>query len=142
MVWNRQGATIASVMVATAGLTGCGPIELRKPVTVVRTSTPGVAFVMVQPVTQFDRDDPDPVLGETDRNSDYILLCDARRGDGMRCTVASEASLSRFSEHRSVVKEGTTFNAGIAADAAADVRTGTEGAASSPPAPPAQGGAR
>lgn len=135
---NRERTAFALACVATVGIAGCGPIELRKPVTVVRTSTPGVAYVMVQPVTQFDRDDPDPVLGETDRNSDYILLCDARRGDGMRCSVASEASLSRFSEHRSVVKEGATFNAGTAVDAAADVRTGSE----APSAPTVPGAAK
>jgi hypothetical protein len=138
MEWNRERTLGALACMLAVGAAGCAPVELRKPVTVVPTSTPGVAYVLVQPVTWKDRDDADPELAETDRNSDYILLCDARYGDGMRCAVAPEVSRSRFSEHRPIVKSGKAFNFGTAVGEGIKVETGP--AATPPAGPPGQPG--
>lgn len=146
MEWIREGGGILVACVVVACASGCTPVEFRKPVTVVPTDTPGLAYVLVQPVTWKDRDDPDPELEETDRNSDYILLCDGRYGDGMKCAVAPEVSRSRFSEHRPVVKSGKSFNLGTAvADGAVASEPLPAPSPAGPPAPPGQpgqGGAR
>jgi hypothetical protein len=115
-------------LAAASWLVGCGaPVELRRPVTVVPTKTPGLAYVIVHPVTKTSKGDAAPRIGDVHRNSDYILLCDGRFGDGMRCSIPDEVAFERASEHPESSKRG------------ADVRqlpgSGESGAASASPPP-------
>jgi hypothetical protein len=71
--------------------------------TIVPTETAGVVFVIVHPkmnkqgviqgVTQPGDDN------KVGNNADYIMLCDGRPVDGMRCEMLTEAAMSRFSYH-------------------------------------------
>ena len=78
----------------------CTRVAPMAPVTVVHTRTPGVAFVVVRPTAKsmeatkrVQPHDGKPI----DPTSQYILLCDARPVDGMRCSIPTEASIARYS---------------------------------------------
>ena len=69
---------------------GCNPVIYRDPVTVVPTRTPGVAYVIVHPNMDQQSSTAPTQPGDGTRvqgNSDYVLLCDARPPDGMRCSL-------------------------------------------------------
>jgi hypothetical protein len=79
---------------------GCVPVVYRDPVTVVPTRTPGVAYVIVHPNMDQQPATSPTQPGDGSRvqgNSDYVLLCDARPPDGMRCSVVVEAAFDRYS---------------------------------------------
>jgi len=81
-------------------LTGCGAAVQVASVDYVWTRTPGVVFVVVHPVKLVAKRYPSQVDGsgkEVDARSEYVLLCDARKSDGMHCDVATEAGTRRFS---------------------------------------------
>jgi hypothetical protein len=78
----------------------CMQVVAVEPVTLVPTRTPGVTFVVVRPVvagTGDKRRVQPRDNAQVDPNSEYILMCDARPADGMRCSVPTEAALARYS---------------------------------------------
>ena len=88
------------LLVACAMGVGCNHVVQVAPVTVVPTRTAGVAFVVVRPTAKVGEgkhriqpSDGKPI----DATSQYILLCDARGVDGMRCAIPTEAAIARFS---------------------------------------------
>jgi hypothetical protein len=73
-------------------------------------------FVVVHPSTtsQMPSDVTQPGDGtRIHRSSSYILLCDGRKGDGMRCEVANEAALRRYSYAPSSQSGGPDIKEGI-----------------------------
>jgi hypothetical protein len=107
-------------VVGALALAGCGvpppPVVVAppppKPVTVVETSTPGVAFVIVSP--QITRDVSSWAEHEKLARQ-YILLCDGRPADGMHCEIPTEAAIARISQHPKVgpAKEPLDIGLGI-----------------------------
>jgi hypothetical protein len=92
----KLGALSAVVMAM-----GCRPrVVAVEPPTLVPTRTPGVMFVIVHPSGSkgraSDLTQPGDQQGVNPQSS-YILLCDGRKGAGMRCEVATEAALRRYS---------------------------------------------
>lgn len=93
-------------------MTGCylQRVHHLDPVTVYPTATPGVAWVRVASETCVDVDG--------DRNkracADYMLLCDARRGDGMHCSIPPEVASTRISRHPNSRASTDSFDAGVA----------------------------
>ena len=83
-------------------LVGCGAaVPAAAPVDYVWTRTPGVVFVIVRPAPLTGKRypvTPDQGSGQpVDPHAEYVLACDARSPEGMRCEVASEAALRRYS---------------------------------------------
>ena len=104
---NLRRVSFAAALVLVGAAAGCVPKPAVKGfvggVTYVPTTTPGVMFVIVDPHVLSPeryrelRTREQPGGGVVGPNSQYILLCDGRAVDGMRCQVASEASLARWS---------------------------------------------
>lgn len=67
-------------LVASAG---CGVTVIGPRVTLVSTTTPGTAYVVVHPVVSRSR-------GSLDGSSDYILFCDGRGTGAMVCGIPPE----------------------------------------------------
>ncbi len=83
---------------------GCVPTTVPGPkFTIVPTETAGVVFVVVHP----SPNKPKGIEGavqpgdgkKVSNDADYIMLCDGRPVDGMRCELLAEAGMSRFSYH-------------------------------------------
>lgn len=80
------------------GVSACAPQTLRR-LTLVPTKTPGLTYVVVHPT---DDQKESGVLtpgngNKLSRGADYILLCDGRQQDGMRCEIPEEVAITRFS---------------------------------------------
>ena len=92
-----QAAFVAALLFAPA----CRP-QLFVPTTIVPTATPGVAYVIVDPwlggtagkQRTFTQGDGLVINAE---EAQYILLCDARPIDGMRCELVKEVAKQRES---------------------------------------------
>ena len=71
--------------------------------TIVPTKTPGVVFVVVHPKMRKEGEIPGATQPGDDHkvgnDADYIVLCDGRPVDGMKCEMLPEAATSRFSYH-------------------------------------------
>lgn len=138
----------APIFLALSWTLGCVEVAAVEPVTVVPTRTPGVTFVVVRPVVQGqgDKHRVQPRDNkQVDPNSQYILLCDARPADGMRCSVPTEAALARYSytpmtgNADAPIDEGVGTLSDISTHVTKDEekKSGAEGApAESPPPPP------
>src|SRR5262245_6667750 len=98
-------------------LAGCAGTQVVEPVTVVPTHTPGMAFVLVRPlIPNSDKHRVQPRDNkQVDPNSEYILLCDARPVDGIRCSVPTEAALARYSYAPLTGNASKPIDEGIAA---------------------------
>ena len=84
------------------GALGCVPPEQQvgyRPIELIPTRTPGVAFVVVSPRMPKQ---PSGISQPGDGSavsaaSQYVMLCDARPVEGMQCSLIQEASTDRFS---------------------------------------------
>ena len=146
---------IPIMVIAVIGVAGCGAqnIGFRDPIDVVRTRTPGVAFVVVHPEFSTNQRQPQ-VFTQADGtevradSADYILVCDARPADGMHCAVAREVAVERTSAAPQVKRAAVAdvgvgvgdlppmgaASSGVAGEAA--LRPG-DSAPALPPVPPA-----
>jgi hypothetical protein len=77
--------------------------------------------------------------GEIDRGSEYILLCDGRPAEGMRCHVLPEVGADRRSWAVAPDAPGPKIELGVATLADVDIAHSKEGEADdeAAPAPPA-----
>ncbi|HEY1691628.1 MAG TPA: hypothetical protein VGG39_05685 [Polyangiaceae bacterium] len=125
-----------------APVAGCGASIETPHVGYVWTHTPGVAYVVVQPSITERKPYPaaqDPGSGNVvDPRSWYLLLCDARRPDGMHCDVTYEAAVRRFSYTPAVASAAPPMedDVGVLADVQSVVHAQTATAASGPPMMP------
>ena len=112
MRWHKQ-AWVA----LTFGLVGCVPgVNPRAPVRVEPTRTPGVAMVVVRPEFERSRN-----TGEIDRGSEYVLLCDGRPAEGMRCHILPEVGADRRSWAVTPEALGPNIDLGVATLADVDI---------------------
>jgi hypothetical protein len=113
MNWPRW--SLAALL--AGGAAGCAPATITPHVEYVWTSTPGVVFVIVQPSKQAMKSYPvqNDVGSATpvDPRAWYLLVCDARKSDGMHCDIASEASIKRYSYTPSTVASGPSLDDGV-----------------------------
>jgi hypothetical protein len=111
------------------------PVEKPNPVTYVATDVAGVMFVIVHPLftTVPIATLTEPSGGKVNPDSDYVLICDGRGVDGMRCEVATEAALARYSFNPMTGRATAPIGDLILAPAAAPVPADT----TKPPATPA-----
>lgn len=110
--WSRRGMRRSwQVWVALSlGLMGCVPAINPRPVVRVQpTRTPGVAMVLVRPEFARSRGPT-----ELDRGAEYILLCDGRPADGMRCHILPEVGVDRRSLSVTPEALGPTVDLGVA----------------------------
>jgi hypothetical protein len=152
---HTGGATLGSVKALpvalvlgalAAPLTGCGGPAQSARVTYEWTRTPGVVFVVVHPVKEERKLYPsmtDPGTGSiVDPRAEYVLLCDARRADGMHCELASEAGVRRYSYTPKTVASAPVIELPVGSIPGnverVEERAAPEpAAAQAPPAPPA-----
>jgi hypothetical protein len=82
-------------------LSGCGAAMVGAPVHYIATRTAGVMFVVVHPDTPATKHYVELKQPGDDAkvhpDSEYLLICDGRKAEGMHCDMATEATLSRFS---------------------------------------------
>jgi hypothetical protein len=96
---NARNALLLFVAMA-APLAGCTLQAQGPAVEYVWTRTPGVVFVVVRPSMEVGKTYPvvnDGSGNTVDPRSAYLVMCDARRSDGMHCDLATEASIKRLS---------------------------------------------
>jgi len=108
----KAGALVlVGCCVACAG----GAVVVREPVTLVRTRTAGVTFVIVRPASKERQSgvqqpgDGSAVMPE----SDYMLICDARGTTGMVCAIPAEAALARYSYTPNGAPAPTNIDEGV-----------------------------
>jgi hypothetical protein len=97
-------------------------------------------FVVVHPSTssQMPSDTTQPGDGtRVHRASSYILLCDGRKGDGMRCEVANESALRRYSFAPTSQSGGPDIKEGIGSVTDMSVLQEKKEAEAAPPTPAA-----
>jgi hypothetical protein len=114
MRWKRLAGIGAALMTAA-----CAPavVAVVGPATYVPTRTPGVMFVIVHPLPSGMRQYPVvPQPADSTAvhpSAEYILICDGRRGDGMRCEIATEATLRKYSYGPQPTANGPNLTTGI-----------------------------
>jgi hypothetical protein len=108
----------------------------------VPTRTAGVMFVVVRPSTSSTKryaEVQEPGDGVTvNPDSNYLLICDARRPDGMHCEMATEVALRKFSATPPAGAGAPTIDEGIGTvpDISIEHKTTPQGNESAGPAPP------
>lgn len=123
-------------------LIACGGALESPRISYVWTRTPGVAYVVVHPTALERKQYPAALdIGSNnvvDPRSEYVLLCDARRTDGMHCDVAYEAAVRRFSYTPAAASAAPAMeeNVGTLVDLNI-VHTAPSAAPPPPPPPPA-----
>jgi hypothetical protein len=118
---------------------GCVPAaQVGRPVTIVATRTPGVAMVIVRPATtKTSREEG------VDRRAHYVLLCDGRGADGMRCDILPEVGADRRSRALPPAGAVPVIDEGVATLSDLSIRYSGDdsvarGTSAAPPAPAPQ----
>jgi hypothetical protein len=122
MVERRFGVGLLPMLLMTGCVEAVVPLQ---PVTVVATRTPGLAMVIVRP--HYTRSSASDAL---DRSSEYVLLCDGRPADGMRCAIMPEVGADRRSRGIMPEQPAVAIDEGIATLSDATIRYSGEGTSS------------
>ena len=135
-----KSLAVLALAALAASVGGCATTQ-GAAVDYVFTRTPGVVFVVVHP-TQLERKQyptqTDGPGNTVDPRAEYVLLCDARTGDGMHCEVATEAGARRFSYTPHTTASGPTIElpVGSIPDGIQKVEPAPVAAPVPPPPPP------
>lgn len=121
---TQAGFVLMSSCLCLAAL-GCNKHVIEDPVTVVQTRTPGVAFVIVRPYIKGSSSDVQQSRDGrgVDPESQYILMCDARRPEGMQCRIPPEAALEKHSIGRQSEQPAAPIDQGVGTLADIDVHS-------------------
>jgi hypothetical protein len=96
-----MGLVVAGAAVIAGLSLGCGgarvvmPLAVNNPVTVVPTTTEGVAFVIINPAVRDGGHIPGQ-RGTVAQTSQYTLVCDARAAAAMQCRLIEEIGSTAY----------------------------------------------